>query len=214
MAQSVLGTMWGGKTPAQRKQAYNDQVLNINNDIGRDVAQGRTVGRELLPEGSLGRLGGDPDLQSVIEARRQLAQGMGSAESQALQDRANRQIDLQTESARRRMAAAQARAGVRGATAGSQIGQILGQGLDQQRQLQESLISQDRQARMQGVSDLESSVRGMREFDLGQAARERFSELQTGLAFGQLGAIERGSLAAARATENAARMSGGGGGKK
>lgn len=175
--------------------------------IGADFEKGAEFGRNLVPEGSLGRLGDNADLQAVLQARRELSQGFSAPEFQARRDQASQSINQNTELARRRLAAAQARAGVRGATAGAQQLQVLGQGLDQQRQLDQNLLIQDRQARTEGLAGLERSASGIAEFDISQAAKERFSELQTGLAFGQLGAAERGANIAANASVQSASLS-------
>lgn len=180
--------------------------------LKKDIRQGSQFGRQLVGEGSLGRLGTDPDLQAAIAARRELAQGLTGAETQAMRDQASQRIQAETESARRRLGAAQARSGLRGAIASQQQADVLSQGLEQRRQFETDMILKQRAARESGIAGLERSVGQVREFDLGQASREKFAQLQTGLAFGQLGAAQRGAQIGAQASvaaANAAKPTGG-----
>lgn len=171
-----------------------------------DFSAGSKIGRDLIQPGSLGRLGEVADVQTALQGARELAGGLTGAEMQAQRDIASQNINLSTEQARRRLAAAQARAGVRGATAGAQQAGIIGQGIQAQQGLERDLLMRQREARRQGVQDLAQLATGVGQFDLSQAAREKFAPISTGLAFSQLGATQRGTLAAAQATTNAANI--------
>ena len=169
-----------------------------------DFKEGLKFGKEQIGEGSLGRLGGDPDIEAALQIRRQALGGLTGAEQQAQRDVATQRIQAQTQGARRQLAASQARSGVRGATAGAQQSEILGQGIDATRQFEQNLFLQNRQAQQSAAGQLLGDVTDVRQFDLGQAAREKLAQLQTGLGFQQLGVTERAGVTAANASVAAA----------
>jgi hypothetical protein len=131
---------------------------------------------------------------------------------QAQRDVAGQGIARATELSRRRLAAAQSRAGVRGATAGAQQMGVLQQGIQAQQGLEQQLLMNQREAQRQGMQDVLTTGRATKEFDLSQAARERFAQLQTALASEQMGVSERAGVAAQNASiaaANAQKPSGG-----
>lgn len=169
-----------------------------------DFQAGSKIGKDLIQPGSLGRLGELSDIKTALSGARELAGGLSAPEMQAQRDVASQNINTSTEQARRRLAAAQARAGVRGATAGAQQAGIIGQGIQAQQGLERDLLLRNREAKSQGIQQLSQLATGVGQFDLSQAAREKFAPISTGLAFSQLGATQRGTLAAAQASTNAA----------
>lgn len=183
---------------------------DVGNQLRTDFREGVGFGKELVGDGSLGRLGTNSDIQSVIEQKKKLAQGLTGAETQAQRDVSNQNINAQTETARRQLASAQARSGVRGATAAQQQGNVIAQGAQNKANFERDLLLQNRQAQTEGLQSLENTVTSTSQFDLSQAAKERFGQISTGLGLAQLGATERGSLAAS----NALKASSSGGGKK
>jgi hypothetical protein len=202
------------KTASQIAKTTGEPVRmqggDINNQVQTDFRSGVGFGKELVGDSSLGRLGTNSDIRSVLEQKRKLAQGLSGAEMQAQTDVSNQNINAQTETARRQLAAAQARSGVRGATAGQQQSNIIAQGAENKANFQRDLLLRNRDAQTAGLNSLEQSASNTTQFDLSQAAKERFGQISTGLGIAQLGATERGSLAAAQAL----KQSGGGGGKK
>lgn len=196
--------------------AQDGQQVKMTGDqlgtpISRDFVKGSNFGGNMIGEGSLGRLGESQDIQTALSGARELAGGFTGAQQQAQRDTASQNISQSTEQARRRLSAAQARSGVRGATAGAQQAGILGQGVQAQQGLERDLLLGQNAAQRQGVQDLAGLSSQVGQFDLGQAAREKFVPLSTGLSFAALGATERGSF---RAAEAARAAGGGGGGKK
>ena len=108
-----------------------------------DFEEGLKFGKEQIADGSLGRLGGNADVEAALNIRRQALGGLTGAEQQGQRDLATSRIQAQTEGARRRLAGAQARAGVTGAAGLAQQGQIIGQGIDATRQFEQNLFLQN-----------------------------------------------------------------------
>jgi len=189
-------------SPAPTKpQSATEQVLG-------DVKKGIGVGKDLVGDGSLGRLGGDKDLKNIINQKRRLSQGLTGSETAVQRSIADNAINSSTEQARRRLASAQARSGLRGGTATNQQSQIIGQGIQAQQQFQQGLVQNNRAAQLQGLNSLESTVNGVRQFDLSQQAKEKFAQLSSGFNLAGIGATERGALAQTEATKFAAENSG------
>ena len=188
------GAQFGGLSAEASKEARK-----------RDFEEGMKRGKEFLGEGTLGRLGTDPTIQQALELQRQRLGGLTGAEMQAQRDVAGAGINRATELARRRLASAQAQAGLRGATASQQQADILRSGIEQQAGLERQLLLGQRAAQGQAIQDVLSQGAKTRQFDLSQAARERFGQLQTALGFQQLGVSERAGVSANQASVAAAQ---------
>jgi hypothetical protein len=171
----------------------------------RDFAEGLKKGKELIGEGTLGRLGTDPAIAQALEMQRKRLGGLTGAEMQAERDVAGAGINRATELARRRLASAQAQAGLRGATAAGQQADVLRSGIEQQSNLERQLMMGQRAAQREAISDVLGSGAQAKQFDISQAARERFGQLQTALGFQQLGVSERAGVAANQASVAAAK---------
>lgn len=176
--------------------------------VQSDFKNGLGFAKEVIGDGSLGRLGSNTDLKSVINQKRKLAQGLTGSEVAGQRSQAENSINASTEQARRRLASAQARSGVRGATAGAQQANIIGQGIQAQQNFQQNLIQNNRNAQLEGLNSLESSVSGVAQFDISQAAKEKLGQLSTSLNLAGLGATERGAVAQTEAQKFAANNSG------
>lgn len=215
MANPFIGAQLGAAQGAAASMDEAQQLKNLptialssaaqQKARGEDVAIGREFAREVVPAGSLGRLGENENIQAVLSQMSQGLQGMGSQEMQARRDLATEQIGGATETARRRLAAAQARAGVRGATAGAQQSNIISQGIQARAGFERDLMLQNRAAQQTAAQDLLAGQMEVTKFDLSQAARERLAELSTGLGFAQIGSAERAGKAAAGASVAAAQ---------
>jgi hypothetical protein len=183
-----LGGHTGLSTPQAVAQANNAKeqsaAITTKNQLSKeeqrrktfmeDVKAGQEFGKEAVPEGSLGRLSTE-SLQKDVSA---LASRIGQG----------------TAAQSRRLAAMQARSGLRGGAAGAQQMELAARG-------QEALTT--------GITEKALDVE---RFNLDQAARERFTELSSGLSFAQLGTIERSAETAASAQAAAAAAQSGGGG--
>ena len=169
-----------------------------------DIATGEKFAGKVLGEG-LGRLSTQPGIQDALEAQRALLGGLSAPEMQAQRDIATQGIQGATESARRRLAAAQARAGVRGATAGAQQMGILGQGIQARQNMEQQLLLADRAAKSKAAEELLAGQGAVSKFDLAQAAREKQARLAGGLGFAQLGSAERSGTMGAQAAIAAAQ---------
>jgi hypothetical protein len=187
---------------------------------------GLQKGKELIGEGSLGRLmkpgeklgrietdirqGRSEDIQEVIERRRGQLGGMTKEEESILRTRASEQIGRSEEMQRRRLAAIQAQAGVRGATAASQQLQVLTAGQKARTEFERDLALEQRRMQTEALGRFEQSVsaaeasefqrqtsqvqveqsnlaqqlreKELAQFDIAQRAREKFGQI--GVAFG------------------------------
>lgn len=190
------------RAAAEAKAAFGSRQGDI--EAGRQFAQ-ETLG----PEG-LGRLGGDPDIENVLQKRREFAQGLTGEEMAGQRDVATQNINQATQTQSRELRAAQARAGLRGGTAANQQMQVLAQGAQQKAEFERDLMLRNREAQIQGVGELEASATGVRKFDLAQAAAEKQAVATGALGFAQLGVAERTSKAAADAQAQSAAASSGG----
>ena len=170
-----------------------------------DFAQGLSFGKQVIPPGVLGRLTEEPDIQKALDVRREQLSGLTGQEMQASRDVALQRIGATTEGARRRLAAAQARSGVRGATAASQQAGVIGQGIDAARGFERDLLLRNRAEQSSAAGALLKDTKDIRSFDLDRAARERLAQLQAGFGFQQLGVTERAGVAAQQATIAAAK---------
>ena len=162
----------------------------------KDVSRGQEFAKGILGEG-LGRIGGDPDIQRVIQERRQLAGGLTGQEMQAARDVAGAGISGAGQTQLRALRAAQAGAGVRGATAGAQQAGVISETAQRKSELERDLLLRQRGAKEAGLAGLEASVTGTRQFDIEQAAREKQMLAAGGLGFAQLGVAERSAAAKA-----------------
>jgi hypothetical protein len=100
-----------------------------------------------------------------------------------------------------------ARAGVKGAAAGAQLGQVAAEGIQARGQLERDLLMAQRAAKGEGLAAQTGLVTGLKQFDIGQAAKEKDVALQAGLGIAGLGATERGADKAAAAAKEAAKAS-------
>lgn len=170
-----------------------------------DISKGREFAQSVIPAGSLGRLGEQADIKSSLEVLRGQLGGFTAPELQAQRDIAGQGINRATELARRRLGAAQARAGVRGATAGQQQAGVIQQGIQQTADMERQLMMGQRGEQARAATALLGAAQPVSQFDLSQAARERFAELSSGLGFAQLGSAERGGQLGAQASIAAAQ---------
>jgi hypothetical protein len=200
-----IGGTRGGEGAAHTIGKFGTTPAESQKFRAQDFAQGLKFGKEQIGEGSLGRIGTDADVQAALQTRRQALGGLTGQEMQGQRDVATQRIQGQTESARRRLAAAQARSGVRGGTASAQQAGVIGQGIEAQAGFERDLMLQNRAAQQTAAGNLLTDVSGVRQFDLSQAARERSAQLQAGMGFTQLGVSERAGVAANQANVAAAQ---------
>ena len=171
----------------------------------KDFSEGLTKGKELIGEGSLGRLSNDQAISQALELQRQRLSGLSGQEMQGARDVATQGINRSTELARRQLAAAQSRAGVRGGVAGAQQSDVQMGGMEQKAKLERDLMMAQRDAQGNAISDVLTSGAKTREFDLSQAAREKFGQISVATGFQQLGVSERSGAAANQAAIGAAQ---------
>lgn len=186
----------------------------IQADIKKDIKSGREVGKDLLGPEGLGRLGEDEDIRGILDRFRSIAdEGLSSKEVEAERTQLFSGIDRNVQTSLRGLQARLGQSGVKGATAGRQITSAALQGAAQKSEVERKLFIQSAQVKREGLRDLSERTGAVKTFDLGQRAREKDIELQTGLGFAQLGASERSAqLSAQLAAQAAAAGQGGGGG--
>ena len=170
-----------------------------------DIAAGRQVGRDILGEEGLGRLGTDKDVAGVLDRYKSLSEtGMSSAESLAKKEQIFEGIGQATQTAERGLLARLGSRGVRGAAAGAQLAGVQVQGLQQRAGIERDIFLEGESIKRGGLKDFAEALGQVKTFDLSQAAREKDIELSAGLGFGQLGQAERSALAQAESAKAAA----------
>lgn len=144
------------------------------------LEKGKAVGRELVAEGSLGRMsaegrdidtkldrmdentfdeGRSQETKDIIQSRKNIAeQGLSREEVMAQRLEAKRQIDLQTQQSRRQLQSIQAMQGVRGATAAMQQQEAVFQGMRTRADFERDLFLRSEQLKREGLDKLEQSV--------------------------------------------------------
>lgn len=172
----------------------------------KDFAEGLAQGKEIIGDKSLGRIQDQPGIAQAMEMQRARLGGLTGAEMQAQRDVAGKGIDRATQLASRQLAGAQARAGVRGATAGQQQMQTLRSGTEQKANLERQLLMGQRAAQGEAISDVLGQGAATQKFDLSQAAKEKFAQLNTAMGMQQLGVSERAGVAAQNASLQSAAM--------
>ena len=214
VAASLGGTVGaaqgGGLLPGAQSSEFGTPNIGLSAAASQqarlsDLAAGRAFGKSVIGTGSLGRLSQRTDMQQVIQSLRGQLQGFNAPQLQALREQATTGISGATEGARRRLAAAQARAGLRGGTAASQQAGVLQSGIQARAQAEQQLLAKQRGAQLEGAQALFQTSGDINRFDLAQAAREKQAQLGAGLGFAQLGAAERGAKTAAGASVAAAQ---------
>jgi len=213
-AGSMLGSKASGEGP---KGGFNysadPRAISAAANAGRktieqDIDLGRKIGKGFVPEGSLGRIKEDADIQAVMQAKRERLGGFSSQEQQAARDISQSNIQRQFQTGSRALQAQQARAGVRGAGATAQQMQLQQQAGQQAGAFERDLMLRQRAAQGEAIGDLEGSAKQFTSFDLGQASKEKFAQMGTALGIAQLGVTQRsGAMASAAnvAAANAAK---------
>ena len=185
------------KAAAAKKTADAKTVsdrIQSKKDRSDDIDEGRKFGKDILGEDGLGRMGEDQTLIGMEEQAAGFAKGFSSEEMLAKREKGIEGIQGATSAQSRAMQASLARSGVKGQAAGDQLGQIAQSGIEARGNMERDLLIEQRGAQMEGLklqSDIHGQTSANKRFDLGQAAKEKNIELQTGLGFAQMGSTER-----------------------
>ena len=151
-------------------------------------------GQDLFKEGTLGRLGDNKDIQSVLERRRAAVGGFTPQEKEMMRSQTGAVANSATQGALRSLRGQQAQMGIRGAAAGAQTSDVLNKAnlarQENERQLQLANIAESRR----GLEALEQTATGVGKFDLGQLNKEKFGQYSTGLGEQMLGSADRGAI--------------------
>lgn len=212
---SVLGAGIGGSQSVSGDLSGVSGQLSLGQQAaarGADIGTGRNFAKSVIPTGSLGRLGESADVKGSLDVLRSQLGGFTAPEMQAQRDIVGQGINRNTQMRSRALASAQARAGVRGATAAQQQSNVLAEGQQMGANMERDLALRNRAEQTSAAQNLLKASSGVSQFDMSQAARERFAELSTGLGFAQIGSAERSGVTAGNAAvqaANAAKPSGG-----
>jgi len=184
------------KKAANKARAASADTTSVSGRLlkqsgGKMSAQvkGAQFGESVLGEEGLGRMGEDTTLQAMEAQAAELAKGFSSEEMQARQERGVEGIIGSTAAQSRQAQAAMARSGVKGQAAGAQLSNIAQSGVEARGNLERDLITQQREAQMQGLqvqSGIHSQTISSQQFDLSQQAKEKNIALQAGLGFMQM----------------------------
>lgn len=211
--------------------AKREDQARISQAQGR-IEAGQELAQSLIPEGSLGRIdenqvrqGRSADIADIIAQRKKIAeQGLAREEVQAERAKASEEINRQSETQRRRLAAIQATQGIRGGTATAQQSELLLQSLQARAGVERDLFLQSEQVKREALGQLEQSVSAaeaseasrqaariqLQQFNLQQAAKERFGQVSTALGFaGMVSGDEASQRALEAARSQSTSVSGG-----
>ncbi len=199
--------------------SQNKSAVDRDTILG-DVAAGQDFAKSIIGNGSLGRIRDSQNVRDdnaqIRELRMKALGGLTGEEMQAERDQAKNNINRATQTQLRGLRGAQAASGVRGSSAVAQQAGILGEGANRQADFERDLMLQQRGVQQQALDSFagntqqrQASDRELNQFNLSQAANEKFAQLSTGFGFGQLGVTARAGEQAAAAQEKAAAASGG-----
>ena len=183
--------------------------------------------------------GRQADVDQIIEERRKMLGGLNDDETRILRARSEKEISRTEETQRRRLQAIQNIAGVRGGTAASQQLAVLQQGQAQRTAFERDLILANRSAQERSLGAFEQSVmaaeqsqaqrtglklqveqanlaqqlreRELQQFNLAQAAREKFGAISVGFGIEGMKMSEEASQRATEAQKAAIEAASGGG---
>lgn len=213
------GLLGGGKKGKKIKESspvdMRGAVTQERENLKGDLAEGRAFGKEVLGDG-LGRLSDQQDVRGVRDLLKQQAEGMTPEEMAARRDIGIQQLQGQERKAGRQLSQTLSSQGVKGGVAAQAGLQLAAQGLQERRNLERDMFLTEQEAKRQGTTNFANFATNVSKFDLGQAAAEKNIELQSGLAFAQLGSNTRSQVRQNQSAEKAAYYAaqGGGGGKK
>jgi len=181
-----------GPTAAETAAASAAKIQASKEARTADVKEGQAFGNEVLGPEGLGRLGTDAGIQETMGKFKDIAdQGLSRGELAAERAQATRSIDSSTQTSQRSLQAQLARSGVKGAVAGQQQMGVAFQGMQQKADLSQNLFLKSEQIKRQGLENFSAKQGEVKSFDLGQAAKEKDIQLQSGLGFAQMGSAER-----------------------
>ena len=181
---------------AQREKMRKEQEkIALEKATGReaiktDIDEGMNYGKKILGDG-LGRMQGDAEVDEIGSRLKDLSQGFSSEELTARREQSLSRVQDSGQASQRALQAALARAGVKGGAAGAKLTDLAMEGVQQRGNIERDLFIADADRRSSGLNNYAKFTTGVREFDLGQLAKEKNIVSQSGLAFGQLGSAER-----------------------
>lgn len=197
------------ETQAKLAAAEADKKIAADQGLARerDISKGREIGRDILGEEGLGRLGTDADVQGVLKRYKDISEkGLDTPEGLARKEKAQEGIGRATATAESALLARLGSRGVRGASAGKQLADVQIGGLRQRAELERDVFLESEQLKRSGLKDFAQALGQVKTFDLGQASREKDIELSAGFGYGQIGQAERSSIVQAEAMRQSAIM--------
>lgn len=183
-----LSNLQGEYNQVQASETSQSQIQS-DAQAGVDFAI-NTLG---LGEGSLGRID--------TSAYEDLTKGYDAEVLQAQRDQALAEINKSTQTQNRALQAIQQQQGVRGGTAAAQQLSILQSGEDSKADFERDLLINQQEV----ISDAVNNLTEVQQFNLSQAAQEKYDLAQAGLSYASLGLSERTGQAAADAQVAAAQ---------
>ena len=180
----LVGDLARKSAEVNAARAANTKSAKLESDLEMGLAKGR----ELIGEGTLGRIGTDlgtvttrldeeqsADTQDILARRRKALAGLSAEEMSAQRGQAAEQFGRNEETNRRRLASIQANLGVRGDTAATQQSAQLSAGQQQRTNFERDMILQNRQIQDAALNAFEGSVRGSE----AQQQASRLANIQT-----------------------------------
>lgn len=184
-----------------------------------DIRAGVGLGRELLPEGTLGRVNEQqtPEMIAARNATRSIFEsGFGAPVFQAAREARLRGLNRGDQGQQRMLRQAQARGGIGGALGASQLANLQRQQGQARTQAEQDLLLQEAAIKQGALGDWANLAQQGETYNLKQGDREKILPILTGLAEGQSGLAERTGLTQSELGRilSQTMASQGGGGKK
>jgi hypothetical protein len=171
---------------------------------GNDMVEGAEFGANVLGPDGLGRLGTDSEVQESLGRFKDIAdKGLSREEVAAERAQATRSIDSSTQTGMRSLQARLSKMGVKGTVAGQQLIQREMGGAQQKADLAQNLFLKSESIKREGLKDFSQRQGDIKQFDLGQSAKEKDIIMQSGISFAQLGSSERTARYAADRSKEA-----------
>lgn len=202
-----------------REESLQRLTQKAREEREKDMAAGRARGEEIFGKTYIeaSRPERSADVADVLARRKAQLQGLSAPENTALREQMAQKLAQSQALAQRKLAGAQAAAGVRGGLATAQQAQVGTEAQRARAEAERQLFLENIAQRQAALDKYEASTRAAEQEEIGRYGQRQYGKLATELGYGQLGAAERAGINTALIGESqaaAAAKQAGQGGKK
>lgn len=195
------------KPPGEFADPLNPTPEELRATRLKDYEVGAARGQDLFKEGSLGRLGTNEDMASILQRRREGAGGFTPQQQDLMRAQQLASINSATQGNMRALKGAQGASGIQGGLANSQLAGALGQGAALRNSAEVQMQLANIQQQQQGLQNYQDLAQQMATYDIGQKNKETYGQYSTGISEQALGSADRGAaLARAVSKDNAGQQ--------